>query len=219
MKVTSVIIGLAAIAQSASAHYIFNQLLVNGNVNTAAVRVPRDNMPIKPVTSNAMRCNVNPGHATQTVSVAAGSSIGFQMTVGNIYHQGPAAIYLGKAPGSASEWDGSGTKWFKIAEWGAASFNPFSFKSLGQSKLTTTIPKNTPSGEYLVRVEQLGLHLLPPESFVSCAQIKVTGGGSGNPSKVAIPGYIGAGDAAVNVNIYPPYPSSYTCPGPKVWRG
>ncbi|KAH0579512.1 hypothetical protein H2248_002367 [Termitomyces sp. 'cryptogamus'] len=219
MKFSSAIIGLVAVSQTASAHYIFNQLLVNGQANTAAVRQPQNNSPVKPVTSTDMRCNVSPGHATDTVSVNAGDSIGFGISVGKVYHQGPAAIYLGKAPGAASAWDGSGTNWFKIAEWGVASYNPFTFKSLNQNQFVTTIPKNTPSGEYLIRMEQIGLHVLPPEAFMSCAQIKINNGGSGNPPKVAIPGYIGAGDASVNVNIYPPYPSSYTCPGPAVWRG
>ncbi len=45
--------------------------------------------------------------------------------------------------------------------------------------------------QYLVRMEQFGLHITgSPELFVGCAQIKITGGGSGSPNKVAIPGYI-----------------------------
>ncbi|RDB18102.1 putative endo-beta-1,4-glucanase D [Hypsizygus marmoreus] len=217
MKVASTVLALVALTQTASAHYIFNTLIAGGTTSSAAVRQPRDNMPIKPVTSASMRCNVNPGKASATVNVAAGSAIGFKLDA-NIYHAGPAAIYLGKAPGSAASWDGSGANWFKIAEWGA-TFNPFAFKTTGKTELTTTIPKNTPSGEYLVRVEQLGMHITPPESFVSCAQIKVTNGGSGNPPKVSIPGYIKGSDPAINVNIYWPVPSSYRVPGPAVWRG
>ncbi|KAG5643622.1 hypothetical protein DXG03_000589 [Asterophora parasitica] len=218
MKFYSTILGLAAIAHSASAHYIFNALITDGAIIPTAVRLPQNNSPVKPVTSRDMRCNVDPFPATKTVKVAAGSTIGFTVNV-PIYHQGPAAIYLGKAPGSAASWDGSGAHWFKIAEWGA-HFHPFGFKSLNKTRLTTTIPKNTPSGQYLVRVEQLGLHVVPPESFMSCAQIEITGGGHGTPGpKVSIPGYIGANDANVNVDIYPPSPKSYTCPGPVVWRG
>ena len=74
------------------------------------------------------------------------------------------------------------------------SFSPVKFKSYQLSEFTTTIPKNTPPGEYLARIEQIALHLGTgvPEIFVSCAQIKVTGSGTGNPSKVSIPGYIKA---------------------------
>ncbi|KAF9468449.1 glycoside hydrolase [Collybia nuda] len=216
MKITS-ILGLALVAQCASAHYIWTTLIAGDSTSSRAVRKPQNNMPIKPVTSTDMRCNVNPFPASETVTVSAGSTIGFQLD-GTVYHPGPAAIYLGKAPGSAASWDGSGANWFKIAEWGA-TFNPFVFASLGKARLTTTIPNNVPSGEYLVRIEQLGLHITPPESFVSCAQIKVTNGGSGNPPKVSIPGYIGISDHNVNIDIYWPVPTSYKVPGPSVWRG
>ncbi|KAG5649535.1 hypothetical protein H0H81_003265, partial [Sphagnurus paluster] len=190
MKFAGTLLSLAFVAQTVSAHYIFNTLIHGSQTSTAAVRQPQNNSPVKPVTSNDMRCNVNPGHATQTVTVEAGSTIGFKVLNTTIYHKGPAAIYLGKAPGAASNWDGSGNHWFKIAQWGA-TFEPFSFTDLGMTQLTTTIPKNTPSGEYLVRVEQIGLHVVPPESFMSCAQIKIVNGGSGNPSPtVSIPGYL-----------------------------
>ncbi|RDB16648.1 Endo-beta-1,4-glucanase D [Hypsizygus marmoreus] len=218
MKFTSTILCLAAVAHSASAHYIFNTLVAGDQVSATAVRKPKDNMPIKPVTSSGMTCNVDPFPATSTLTVAAGSTITFKAD-GPMYHAGPAAIYLGQAPGSAASWDGSGANWFKIAEWGA-TFNPFAFVVQNSAELTTTIPENTPAGEYLVRVEQLGMHITPPESFVSCAQIKITGSGSGNPGpKVSIPGYIQESDANVNVNIYYPVPTSYTVPGPSVWRG
>lgn len=60
-----------------------------------------------------MRCNVDPSAARETVSVAAGSTIGFALDKA-IFHEGPAAIYLGKAPGAAANWDGSGANWFKV---------------------------------------------------------------------------------------------------------
>ncbi|KAG6823900.1 hypothetical protein H0H92_008669 [Tricholoma furcatifolium] len=218
MKFAATLVGLAAIAQTASAHYIFNNLIYGTQNSTAAVREAQNNSPVQPVTSTNMRCNVNPYPATDTVSVNAGDTIGFDLSAA-IFHEGPAAIYLGKAPGTAAEWDGSGANWFKIAEWGA-TFNPFTFKDLGKAQLTTTIPRDTPSGQYLVRGEQIGLHVIPAEFYVGCAQINVVNGGSGNPAKVSIPGYIAANDPAININIYEvPSPTSYTCPGPTVWRG
>ncbi|KAJ3570699.1 hypothetical protein NP233_g4225 [Leucocoprinus birnbaumii] len=115
---------------------------------------------------------------------------------------------MGQAPGSVAQWDGSGQRWFKIAEWGA-TFNPFTFTSLNQKSLTTIIPKSTPSGEYLVRAEQIGLHNPgSPEIFVSCAQVRVINGGSGNPPKVSMPGYIPQGDESVILNVYWPVPHS-----------
>ncbi|KAG6817309.1 hypothetical protein H0H87_010326 [Tephrocybe sp. NHM501043] len=190
MKIAGSILALAAVAQTASAHYIFNTLIAGSQRSTAAVRQPQNNSPITPVTSLDMRCNTNPSPASATVNVTAGETIGFSMSAA-IFHQGPLSIYLGKAPGNAADWDGSGANWFKIAEWGA-KYNPFGFTPLGQTEFTTTIPKNTPSGQYLVRGEQIGLHVQPPESFVGCAQINIANGGSGNPSKVSIPGHISA---------------------------
>ncbi|TFK37301.1 glycoside hydrolase family 61 protein [Crucibulum laeve] len=217
MKFAS-IVGLAVIAQGASAHYIWNTLIAGSTTTSAAVRLPINNSPVTSVTSNDVRCNVSPGAASQTVSVPAGSTIGFKLD-NTLYHQGPAAIYLGKAPSSVASWDGSGASWFKIAEWGA-TFNPFTFTDFNAAQLTTTIPAATPSGEYLVRIEQVALHVAgAPQWYISCAQISVTGGGSGNPSKVSIPGYVSATDPGLTVNIYNPVPTSYKVPGPAVWRG
>lgn len=60
-----------------------------------------------------MTCNVTPGEATETVEVAAGDLVGFLLDT-DLYHQGPGSIYLGKAPSTAAEWDGSGANWFKV---------------------------------------------------------------------------------------------------------
>ena len=47
--------------------------------------------------------------------------------------------------------------------------------------------------QYLVRIEQIGLHVAgAPQFYISCGQINVTNGGGGNPPKVSIPGYISA---------------------------
>ncbi|TFK35359.1 glycoside hydrolase [Crucibulum laeve] len=206
------ILGLALIAQTVSAHYIFNTLIAGSKTSTKAVRQPQDNSPIHEYTSGQITCNVDPSPASETVSISAGDTIGFTVDQ-KLYHKGPVAIYLGKAPGKAADWDGTGKNWFKIAEWGP-TFNPFSFTSLDKNEFKTTIPKSVPSGEVS------GLHLTgTPEFFVSCAQIKVTGGGSSNPSKVSIPGYIPQNDPSVMVNIYDPAPTAYTCPGPSVWTG
>ena len=45
--------------------------------------------------------------------MSAGSTIGFKLD-NTLYHSGPAAMYLGKAPGRAADWDGSGANWFKV---------------------------------------------------------------------------------------------------------
>lgn len=89
-------------------------MIAGSTQSTGAVRKPINNSPVTSVTSNDVRCNVSPGAATETVSVASGSTIGFKLD-NTLYHQGPAAIYLGKAPGSVASWDGSGANWFKVS--------------------------------------------------------------------------------------------------------
>jgi len=125
--------------------------------------MPLSNSPVTSVTSPDITCNVNPTPATETVQVAAGATIGFKLD-NTLYHPGPAAIYLGKAPSTAANWDGSGANWFKIAEWGAA-FNPFTFTDENASQLTTTIPANTPAGE--VSLQKLSHELHERSEFFS----------------------------------------------------
>lgn len=130
MKFVSTFLSLSILSQSVSAHCeslislplvnfidriidIWTTLIAGSTKSTGAVRLPQNNSPVTDVESADITCNVNPSPATETVSVAAGSTIGFILD-NTIYHQGPAAIYLGKAPTTAADWDGSGANWFKV---------------------------------------------------------------------------------------------------------
>ncbi|KAG8739548.1 hypothetical protein FRC10_005458 [Ceratobasidium sp. 414] len=215
-------LAIALSANGVFGHYIFSKLITNGVTGAAFanIRPVPNNSPVTDVTSNDVRCNVGGTSAgsTTTATVAAGSTVGFVLD-NTVYHQGPLAVYLGKAPSSASSWDGSGANWFKIYELGA-TFNPFNFLAEGQSTFTFKIPGSIPAGEYLLRIEQIGLHVAgAPQWYISCAQLKVTGGGSANPSKVSIPGYVSKTDPGLTVNIYNPVPTAYKVPGPAVFSG
>lgn len=130
-----------------------------------SVRQPVNNSPVTSVTSSAVTCNSN-AKASTTTLVSAGSTVGFKLD-NTVYHQGPAAMYLGKVPSgqTAATWDGSGANWFKvsslgiallvllcsrlwlqIAEWGA-TFNPFTFTDFNAAQLSTTLPSSIPSGD------------------------------------------------------------------------
>ncbi|KAG8713442.1 hypothetical protein FRC09_018700, partial [Ceratobasidium sp. 395] len=179
-------------------HYIFDKLIVNGvtGAQFANIRPPPNNSPVTDVTSNDIRCNVNgaSGSSTTTVPVAAGSTVGFVLD-NTVYHQGPLAVYLGKAPSTAASWDGSGANWFKIYQLGATFSPSFAFLDYNLSTFTFKIPSTIPAGEYLLRIEQIGLHVAgAPQWYISCAQLKITGGGSASPSKVSIPGYVSPTD-------------------------
>jgi hypothetical protein len=69
-------------------------------------------------------------------------------------------------------------------------------KWLGQGRvfpLPHTIPAATPDGDYLLRVEHIALHMAMQANiaqfYLSCTQVKITGGGSGQPGPLAaLPG-------------------------------
>ncbi|TFK98266.1 glycoside hydrolase [Pterulicium gracile] len=220
MKFTSALVAAIAIAQGVSAHYILHQITGGGQTTAAAIRQPRNNSPVESATSNDLRCNASPSPATTTLTIAAGSAYSFKLD-NTFYHPGPGAVYLGQVPAgqTAATWDGSGANWFKIAEFGA-KFNPFGFVLDGQGSISGTLPSSIRAGQYLLRAEQIGLHVSgSPQWYISCAQINVTGGGSANPAKVSIPGYVAANDPSLMVSIHWPIPTSYTVPGPAVFRG
>ncbi len=94
---------------------VFSTLLTSSGASSKAVRRPTENAPVHDITSPGASCNVGLISATETVTVSAGSMIGFKLEPGKtVYHKGPAAMYLGRAPRKAADWDGSGSHWFKV---------------------------------------------------------------------------------------------------------
>lgn len=120
---------------------------------------------------------------------------------------------------SIDTWKPSGAVWFKISQSGdhGKSFPEF---DANMASFGTTIPKSLPSGNYLLRGEQIGLHITgSPQFYLACANVAVTGGGSGSPSPlVSFPGAYKLTDPGLSVNIYTSK-SPYQYPGPAVWKG
>jgi hypothetical protein len=162
------------------------------------------------------------GNATETVTVAAGDSFSFTSDVA-VYHDGPLSIYMAKAPTTAAAFDGSGEVWFKILDLGPTfAADGTSTWPLAQT-YTSTFPAELPTGEYLLRIQQLAIHNpYPggiPQFYIGCAQVSVTNGGTGSPSPlVSIPGFIDGTEPGYVVNIYSNF-LNYTVPGPAVWSG
>jgi hypothetical protein len=120
---------------------------------------------------------------------------------------------------SAAAADGS-SSWFKINETGPAFTGRYATWKYVDA-YSTTIPSCLAPGEYLVRIEHLGLFGLvtkvAPQFYVSCAQVKVTGSGSKTFSGVKIPGHVSATDPGLNVyDLNAPEFKNYTIPGPAV---
>ncbi|KAJ7489680.1 glycosyl hydrolase family 61-domain-containing protein [Mycena galericulata] len=234
MKSLSILVAVAALASRVSAHYVFPDLLVGG-VNTSAWEYVRetnnwqDLNPQTDVTVTDIRCYSSLESGTSsTATVAAGSTIGFTVSgnPANLYHPGVLNVYMAEAPSGTdvSAWDGSGSVWFKIYEISAVTNGgtTITFPATGLTEVTFPIPSETPSGQYLIRVEHIALHVASSyggaQFYIACAQVEVTNGGSGTPSPlVAFPGAYTGYEPGILIDIYYPIPANYTQPGPPVW--
>lgn len=135
-------------------------------------------------------------------------------------HYGPVLIYMAKVSDAKTASSGS---FFKVAEdgytgttasWGTEILNA------NCGKRSFTVPKNIASGDYLVRAEAIALHagVGSPQPYVSCFQVKVTGGGSATPSGVSFPGAYKLSDPLFTKAIYDSS-FKYVSPGPAVYSG
>ncbi|CAG8978040.1 hypothetical protein HYALB_00000710 [Hymenoscyphus albidus] len=135
------------------------------------------------ITDKEIRCNVggeqagdDQGGTTKTFTAEAGTSLGFKMLLTSGMHPGPASVYMSKAPAAVSDYDGSGD-WFKIHEESVISDeSPMrsveTWTTFDKTQVNFTIPKDVPDGEYLVRIEHIGLQHVPAgpaEFYISCA--------------------------------------------------
>ncbi|KAK1707618.1 fungal cellulose binding domain-containing protein [Colletotrichum lupini] len=245
MKFTPVVL---AVAQVASAHYFFDTVVQDGTAGksfqyirdfTRATKynpIKFSNNPAADIRDGSYidgpdsRCNQGAytnAAKTEVLDVTAGSDVTVKLGVGaTMQHPGPALYYMSKAPdGSVKDYDGSGD-WFKIGETGVCTqsgdFTKDAWCTWDKNTLTATIPKDTPSGEYLLRFEHIGVHKSfdhEPEHFVSCVQVKVTGGGNGIPGPlVKFPGAYKYTDPYVSFSLYNGY-KAFPMPGPAVWTG
>ncbi|KAI4915578.1 hypothetical protein J4E90_004023 [Alternaria incomplexa] len=211
----------------------FSKLILNGVPESAewtSIRQTKNyqtNSGVTSVTSPDMRCFQNrPG--TGTAVVAAGDNLGFVAET-SITHFGPVQFYMAKVPDSANvnTWEPAGNVWFKAASISAVgsplTSGESTWPAYGKSQVQFQVPKNVPSGKYLVRVESIALHQAQSvggaQMYLSCAQVEITGGGSGQPGPlVAFPGAYNANDPGLRWSYYP-IATSYTAPGPAVWQG
>jgi hypothetical protein len=244
MKYTA--FAIAATAQVASAHYFFETNIINGAA-TRPFQYIRDFT--RPTKFNPIKFSTNPAAdirdgstidgpdiicnqgafsnagTTEVLTVNAGDEVRVKLGVGaKMQHPGPSFVYMSRAPGDdVKAYDGTGD-WFKIFEEGVcnegADFTTNAWCSYDKDELAAVVPADTPDGEYLFRVEHIGVHrshVNQPEHYVSCVQIKVENGGTGTPGPMTqFPGTYSVTDDYANFSIYngfKPFPMS----GPAVW--
>ncbi|CZT51499.1 related to cellulose binding protein CEL1 [Rhynchosporium secalis] len=228
MKLLATITTLTSVA---SAHYVFPSLISAGATTEEWANVRQwtgyyTNGPVTDVSLLDIRCNVDGStKSAKTLAVTAGSVLGFTAKSG-ITHPGVMQFYMAKVPQgkTAATWDGSGSVWFKVFNDKPTLGSSMTWPTDGKASASFTIPKAVPNGEYLVRAEHIALHSAGStggaQFYISCAQVSVTGGGSGTPGPlVAFPGAYKPTDPGILINVYYPVPTSYTPPGPAVWTG
>ncbi|RYO82381.1 hypothetical protein DL766_004739 [Monosporascus sp. MC13-8B] len=230
--------GLLLAATAVQAHYTFPRLVVNGKAEEADWSVTRmtknaqSKQGIENPTSPDIRCYQS-SNAANIATVPAGATVHYKSTQ-QVNHPGPTQYYLAKVPAgrSASNWDGSGAVWFKIHTTMPTVDGNKQMTWPGQTRLpedeyeTTpaVIPRSTPDGEYLLRVEQIALHMAMrangAQFYLACSQIRITGGGSGTPGPlVSLPGAYSTNDPGILVDLSRLQPEQYVPPGPAVWTG
>ncbi|KAB8262996.1 glycosyl hydrolase family 61-domain-containing protein [Aspergillus pseudonomiae] len=227
---------LASLTPLVSGHYVFSKLIVDGQTTKDFEYIRENSNGYQPtlaseIVSDDFRCNkgsMESAAKTKVYTVAPGAEIGFQLAYGaTMKHPGPLQIYMSKAPGDVKSYDGSGD-WFKVYQEGvchdiSGGLKDTDWCTWDKDTASFKIPENTPAGQYLVRVEHIGLHRGfsgNSEFYFTCAQIEVTGSGSGVPEPlVKIPGMYNPEDPNIHFDIYYPTPTSYDLPGPSVWSG
>ncbi|KAF8592296.1 lytic polysaccharide monooxygenase [Ramaria rubella] len=207
---------------------------VDQGLNTD-IRVPPNNNPVTDVTSTDLTCNVNglSGAGVATATVNAGDTITLEwhqhaqrtgedaISAG---HKGPVQVYMAKAPSTADAFDGSGTVWTKVYSLGLINSTTWATDVVNANagKHSFVIPKSIPSGDYLIRGEIIALHVAETypgaQFYIGCLQVTVAGGGSGSPTKIALPGAYKPTDPGITINIYNNL-QNYTAPGGPVWSG
>jgi hypothetical protein len=215
--------------------YTFYQPYQDPYMTPKPERISREiqgNGPVEDVTSPDLQCGgysaggiIGSSPAALHAQVSAGSDVELFWTLWPDSHVGPSITYMAKCPESGcNSWQpGTSPVWFKVQETGrsgtSSTWGSTPLMKAG-GKVTYTVPKCIPSGNYLVRHELIALHsayTYPGAQFYpGCHQLKVVGGGSKNPSGlVAFPGAYKASDAGITVDAYKA--QAYKIPGPALF--
>ncbi|KAK1994088.1 hypothetical protein LX36DRAFT_673398 [Colletotrichum falcatum] len=244
MKATLVVSAVLGLASSASAHYTFDKLFLNGvkqgGDNTYIRKHQNGYMPTKfkntpsgSITPNDadFACNKGATPAPKVLTVKAGDKISMQEAFGatGIQHPGPSQFYMAPVKNAATD-SPAGADWFKVHQsLLCKSGTPEDLRhglwcSWNEDNVNMIIPDSIPDGQYLLRGEHIGLHGAhagEAEFYYACAQVEVTGNSAtAMPgTAVKIPGVYKSTDAAVNFSIWGRSTSYPQAPGPDVIPG
>jgi hypothetical protein len=237
-NIGSVALWALAAVQTVEAHYRFSKLIVNGKLTNDWEYIRENSNGIMPTKqflqpSDDFRCNsgtFNNAGKTKVYKVNPGDKIGFELWYyATMKHPGPLTIHMSKAPGDVRQYRGDGD-WFKVHQMvicrqpSNGYLQDSDWCTWDKAQVEFTLPRDTPPGQYLVRVEHIAIHGAQSgdtEFYYECAQIEVGGNGSGNPGPlVKIPGLYDSNDPALRFFIYGAKSYPYTNIGKhSVWTG
>ncbi|KAJ1299429.1 hypothetical protein OPQ81_004947 [Rhizoctonia solani] len=244
MLFSSVLSVLALTVSSVNAHGYIKTLVADGKTYkgpvaggakiASPIRQISTTSPYKDVNGPGMTCGRDAKPASQIATVTAGSTI--QMTwedhPGDTWNHdlGPLMTYMTKVPDgqTADKFNPSNAQWFKVAQAGIGSNGKWAQAALMSGAAhSLTIPKNIPSGQYIMRHEIIALHLADKrggvEFYGGCIQFNVKGGtGSANflngVQTAKFPGGYSLDDKGIHVNVFNKG-FKYTFPGPALFTG
>ncbi|KAK2060102.1 hypothetical protein LY76DRAFT_625402 [Colletotrichum caudatum] len=244
MKATFALSAVLGLASSASAHYTFDKLWVNGQKqggdNTYIRKHQNGYMPTKfknapsgSITPNDadFTCNKGSTPAAKAMTVKAGDKVGLQQAFGatGIQHPGPTQFYM--APVSdATTADIKDLDWYKVSQsLLCKSGSPEDLRhslwcSWNEDNVNFIVPGSVPNGKYVVRGEHIalhGAHVGEAEFYYACAQLEVAGNTATSMpgTSVKIPGVYKQNDAPVNFSVWGRSTSYNQAPGPDVIPG
>lgn len=196
----------------------------------------------------AIACHKSAKSTTTRIPAKAGDKVRLLWSEWPASHKGPVLTYMAKCPGDCSIVDPTTLDWFKIDQAGLINGNPapgYAFPpslyppspSLTQpystwasdtliannNSWTVTIPSSIIAGSYVLRHEIIALHSADHENgaqnYPNCINFQISGKGTAKPAGVKATKLYGAKDKGIAVSIYWPTLTSYTIPGPAVWKG
>ncbi|KAF1836885.1 hypothetical protein BDW02DRAFT_492644 [Decorospora gaudefroyi] len=221
---TKALLATALLTAATHAHQNLHQFWINDETPgyQTGIRMPPSNSPIEDVTSPDIACNVGGSTVPSTVATVPaneGDTITVQWDQSG--HPGPITHFLFGPVEDASLATGIGAGWFKIDELDYED-GQWANEIMGTQNMTRTfrLPVGLQSGEYLLRSEMLALHgaqtVGGAQFYVGCAQLKVTGTGTGacTPS-ISLPGAYAAEDENIYIpDVYNGFdPTTYSAPG------
>ncbi|KAF3271916.1 hypothetical protein TWF970_010213 [Orbilia oligospora] len=230
-------VAFATIISTTTAHYTFPNLLYMGTQYPDYTYIRRtwnyqNYYPLFDLTSPVLQCFTNGSFPNPgTLTVSAGDTVGFKVS-GRIIHEGPLLFYMAKAGfrQTAASMTGAGAVWVKINETKPVITNVpeelelYKWPYYNAAEVHIQIPPCLSTGDYLLRVEHIALHIAFEEGqhefFGACAQLKVVNGGNGVPGPyTSFPGAYSSNDPGLFLDIHRNWtlPEEYEVPGPPVW--